>query len=81
MKVAILSIIVLAAMTLSASAQQCIWQHCGYSLRLHCDPRCCDLNPYTCMRSGPIHPVPRRVWPYPRWQPAPGPHGAGPGFK
>lgn len=78
MKVAILTAVTLAAMTLSASAQQCVHCICPHSnpncsWRV-CNPHCCSYDPRLCIRGGPIHPVPPGFWP---------PHGPGstPGLR
>jgi hypothetical protein len=74
MKAAIVTAIPLAAMTLPALAQECIYAHCGRQGITTCDPRCCDLPP-SCVRGGPIRVVPPRFRPHPRPLPAPGPRG------
>lgn len=79
MKIALLAVLTLLAATASAAAQQCIYRHCSHSLRMACDWRCCDL-PYSCVRAGPIRPVPPHMrWPGgpPPGSYTPGPHGRG----
>ena len=79
MKAAILAVLTLATTITSASAQQCLYAHCGRQLIKACDPRCCDL-PVSCVRSGPTRPTPPHFWPRPHPLPGPGPH-SGLGIK
>lgn len=74
MKAAILTTIALAMMIFSASAQQCIYAHCGRQLINACDPRCCDL-PLSCVRGGPVRPIPPHFSPWTHPPSGPGPHG------
>lgn len=72
MKATFLGTIMLAATMSSASAQ--VHVVCTHAQIAQCDPRCPNLPP-SCVRAGPIRPVPLPLWPPMPGHPAPGPHG------
>jgi hypothetical protein len=73
MKATFLGTIMIAAMMSSASAQ--VHVVCTHAQIAQCDPRCPAL-PLSCVRAGPIRPVPPPFRPYsPGHAGLPGPHG------
>ena len=72
MKATLLGTIMLAAMMSSASAQ--VHVVCTHAQIAQCDPRCPNL-PLSCVRAGPIRPMPVPLWPSMPGHGVPGPHG------
>jgi len=72
MKATFFGTIMLATMMSSAWAQ--VHVVCTHAQIAQCDPRCPAL-PLSCVRAGPIRPVPLPFWPPMHGHSAPGPHG------